>query len=300
MEGRRPSIALVGAGRAGGALAVALHERGYEITAVASRDGADSKTLASLVGASAVPTALAAAIAADLVILAVPDTELVRVAATIAASGMALTRHAFIHCSARLSSRPLTSLRICGAEIGVMHPLQALTGVDSARSLVGASLRVEATGRLRAWLDGIVAALHGDVMEIPEDALDQYHAAAVLAGNAPLALLARATALLRDIGVSDEVAHRGLAALLEGAAINARRSGPGAALTGPVARGDADAVTRHLRALEHDPQSRELYRVLAQQMVELRTGRGADVPSALSEALETPPTIRPLRRRRVA
>jgi len=64
-------------------------------------------------------------------------------------------------------------------------------------------------------------------------------------------------------------AHEALAALLEGAAQNARRGGPAAALTGPVARGDSDAITAHLEALAAYPEARDLYLHLTRAMESL-------------------------------
>jgi predicted short-subunit dehydrogenase-like oxidoreductase (DUF2520 family) len=69
--------------------------------------------------------------------------------------------------------------------------------------------------------------------------------------------------------VSAADAHAALAALLEGAAHNARRGGPAAALTGPVARGDTDAIAAHLDALAGHPEARDLYLNLTRAMESL-------------------------------
>jgi predicted short-subunit dehydrogenase-like oxidoreductase (DUF2520 family) len=122
---------------------------------------------------------------------------------------------------------------------------------------------------LRARLLSFVAALGARSLEIDPSQAPLYHAAAVLAGNAPLALLAEATQLLEAAGVSRDDAHEALAALLEGAARNARRAGAAAALTGPVARGDSDAITAHLDALAAYPEARALYLHLTRAMESL-------------------------------
>ena len=122
---------------------------------------------------------------------------------------------------------------------------------------------------LRARLLAFVAALGARPLEVDPAQAPLYHAAAVLAGNAPLALLAEATRLLEAAGVSRADAHEALAALLEGAAQNARRGGPAAALTGPVARGDSDAITAHLEALAAYPEARDLYLHLTRAMESL-------------------------------
>ena len=112
-------------------------------------------------------------------------------------------------------------------------------------------------------------ALRATPLEIDPANAALYHAAAVLAGNAPLALLAEATTLLERRASAPPTAHAALAALLEGAAHNARRAGPAAALTGPVARGDTDAIAAHLDALAPYPEARDLYLHLTRAMESL-------------------------------
>jgi predicted short-subunit dehydrogenase-like oxidoreductase (DUF2520 family) len=270
-----PSLAIIGAGRAGSALAIAAHEAGYRVAAVASRRGEVARSLAATVGARAVATPLEAALSAELTLLAVPDGAVTTVAATIAASGAALRGRGVVHLGARFGPAVIASLRVNGAEIGVFHPLQALAGPASAALLEGAFFRVDATGPLRERLLGLVSALGAHPLEIDPSKAPLYHAAAVLAGNAPLALLAESTRLLEAAGVSRADAHEALAALLEGAARNARRAGAAAALTGPVARGDTDAITAHLDALAPYPEARDLYLHLTRAMESL-LGEGVD------------------------
>jgi predicted short-subunit dehydrogenase-like oxidoreductase (DUF2520 family) len=261
-----PTLAIIGAGRAGSALAIAAHDAGYQIAAVASRRGEMAARLADTVGASAVATPLEAVVAADLTLLAVPDGAIATVAEAIAASRVSLQGRGVVHLGARFSRDIIGSLRVSGAEIGVLHPLQALAGPDSASLLDGAYFRVDASGLLREWLLALVSGLHATPLDIDPANAPLYHAAAVLAGNAPLALLAEATRLLEAAGVSAENAHDALAALLEGAAHNARRAGPAAALTGPVARGDGAAIAAHLDALAAHPEARDLYLHLTRAM----------------------------------
>jgi predicted short-subunit dehydrogenase-like oxidoreductase (DUF2520 family) len=267
-----PALAVIGAGRAGSALAIAAHEAGYRVVAVASRRGEMARSLADTVGARAVATPLEAVTSADVTLLAVPDGAITSVAAAIASSGVALHGRGIAHLGARFGPREIASLRGAGAEVGVLHPLQALAGPASASLLYGAFFRVDASGQLRERLLGFVAALGARTLEIDPSQATLYHAAAVLAGNAPLALLAESTRLLEATGVSRADAHDALAALLEGAARNARRAGAAAALTGPVARGDTDAITAHLEALAPYPEARDLYLHLTRAMESLIGG----------------------------
>lgn len=267
--GERPALSVVGAGRAGSALAVALTQAGYRVRAVASRTRVHAEQLAVLVGAEVAATPLAAARAADVTLLTVPDGAIAPVAATIAASGVSLRGHGIVHCSARLGPDVAAAVRLSAAAAGVLHPLQAMSGAGSAPRLTGAYFRLEASGSLAADLHAMVDALGGHVIAVDPADRDLYHAAAVLAGNAPLVLLATATRLLEEAGVDRPTAHAALGALLEGAAANARRQDPATAMTGPVVRGDTDAVSAHLAVLEAYPDARALYASMTRAMERL-------------------------------
>ncbi|HKR98703.1 MAG TPA: DUF2520 domain-containing protein [Candidatus Dormibacteraeota bacterium] len=280
------TLSVVGAGRAGAALAIAAHERGWRIAAVASRDQSHAQQLAAATDATAVRTAAQAATQAALTILAVPESQVVRVAATIAANGVALRNRIIAHCSASLGTDVLASLRENAASVGVVHPLQALSGDHSADLLDGSYFRVEGDAHALQTINTFVHDLGGIQLHIAPEHRALYHAAAVLAGNAPLTLLARATALLVDAGVEPGTAHAALATLLEGSARNARRSGAAAALTGPVARGDAATVQANLDALAADPAARELYLTLAREMLALAGTSGRERVAHTLDAAE--------------
>jgi predicted short-subunit dehydrogenase-like oxidoreductase (DUF2520 family) len=277
----RPRIAVVGAGRCGSALATAAQVAGYRITAVASRTPEHARDLAARVGAEAVESAAAATRRADLVLLTVPDSQITRVAATIAASGAALGGRGLVHCSGAHPSSALAAARQAAGMVGSVHPLRSLTGGDAARQLAGTYFAVEADEALRPVLERLVTDLGGIPFTVPADGRALYHAAAVLAGNAPLALVARATALLESAGVDPTVAGEALASLLEGAAQNARRLGARAALTGPVVRNDAETVERHLAALSRDPDTLRLYRELAGETLRTAGGTGREQVAAV-------------------
>src|SRR2546421_10075487 len=83
----RPTIAIVGPGRAGSTLARALTASGYYVAAVAGRHPEHAPALAYEGTARPGSTPAAAAALAELVILAVPDDAAAPVAARPAAAG---------------------------------------------------------------------------------------------------------------------------------------------------------------------------------------------------------------------
>jgi len=271
-----PTLAFVGAGRAAGALVVASVAAGYRVVAVASRDPVHAADLAGRVGARAVPSAFAAMRAAEITFLTVPDAAVTGVAASVAARGAALRGRGVVHCSASLGVGAVAALRVTAAAVGSLHPLQALAGSGSAPLLRGSLMAIDADPALRTPLHRLVLDLGGLPVALPASARTLYHAAAVLAGNAPPALLATAAELLEAAGLDRRTAEQGLLALMEGAIANTRRAGPRAALTGPLARGDAATVAAHLTALAGRPDVEALYRAVAREIVRLAGTEGRE------------------------
>ena len=76
-----------------------------------------------------------------------------------------------------------------------------------------------------------------------------YHAAAVMVSNQIVALADMGTALLVKCGFSEAAAAEALAPLLLGNAQSVAEKGAVNALTGPIERGDAQTVSKHLQEI---------------------------------------------------
>ena len=116
---------------------------------------------------------------------------------------------------------------------------------------------------------------------VAADQRAEYHAAATIASNHLVALLGQAARVADAAGVPAEA----LLPLVRAAIDNVDALGAGDALTGPVARGDADTVARHLDALP--PDERATYRALAREALRL-SGRD-DAASATRCSAEDAP-----------
>ena len=273
----RPRIAIVGAGRLGAALFALLPRRGYRIGAVVLRRTAAAKAWRARPGRFRVTLSpVVGAREADLILLAVPDGEIETLAQVLAAGrGLRWSSMIVLDLSGALGVEPLESLRQLGADVGVLHPLQSISGTRAAaRVLAGSRARIEGTPRAsrtarRIAKDlGLVPLRFARPLDAPGRAL--YHAAAALAGNDTLALLDVAAELLVDCGVERAEAVAALAALARGALSQVEARGLGSALTGPVARGDTGVLAEHLRVLRRkSPETGEIHRLLSRRLLQL-------------------------------
>ena len=255
-------VGVVGAGRVGSALAAALGRAGHEIVAVSAvSDTSVRRARRNLPGVAIRPPPEVVA-AADLVLLTVPDDVLPGLVTGLAATGAALEGRLVAHASGRHGLAVLEPAVRAGALPLALHPVMTFTGrPDDIDRLAGISFGVTAPDSLRLAAEALVVEMGGEPVFIAEERRGLYHAALASAANHLVTLVVQAAGLLREAGV-DEPA-RMLGPLLEAALDNALELGD-AALPGPVARGDADTVASHVRALRAAaPEALPAYLALA-------------------------------------
>ncbi len=274
MNAPRLLVAIVGAGGLARAMARALSRSGGASVVVVSRRPAAAAALAR--GARGVRSArrIEDAIAgAAVVLLAVPDSEIEPLARNLGPARRSWRGVVVLHAAGAYGPELLAPLRARGAATGVLHPL-AVLGAGGVGALSGAAARIEGSrractaARRLAALAGLVpfrAFRHSS----PEGR-HAYHAAASLASNDLIALLAAAAGILVRHGVSRRMALRALTALAEGALVQVRRAGLLGALTGPVARNDGTTLAAQLAALAvHDANAAAAHRALSLRLVDL-------------------------------
>jgi predicted short-subunit dehydrogenase-like oxidoreductase (DUF2520 family) len=289
-----PIIGIVGAGAVGTALGVALDRAGWRIHAVASRDDGRRERFRSLVpGVRAFVDAPALVEEVELIILAVPDDALPRVAGELHMySGQAM-----IHTSGLLGAEALAAAMAAGTQVGSFHPLVAFADLERAvAALHGATIAIEGDEQLLHLLARMAEAVGGTPVRLVPGAKPAYHAAAVLAAGGFDALLDAIAELGRVAGLDEAGSLAIYGGLIEQTLGNARKLGIAASLTGPMTRGDEGTVVSHLAALAaHAPATLPVYLALAEREVAIAVGRGALSPEAaanlrraLANALATP------------
>jgi predicted short-subunit dehydrogenase-like oxidoreductase (DUF2520 family) len=240
-------VGVVGAGRAGTALAVALSRAGHRVVAASAVSETSVQRLASRLPEVPIRQPAEVVAEAGLVLLTVPDDALPGLVSGLAATGADLAGRLLVHASGRHGLAVLEPATRQGALPLALHPVMTFTGrPDDVDKMAGISFGVTAPEPLRPVAEVLVVEMGGDPVFIAEELRGLYHAALASAANYLVTLVAAASDLLRQTGV--EQPGRMLGPLLSAALDNALRLGDGA-LTGPVARGDADSVAGHIEAL---------------------------------------------------
>jgi predicted short-subunit dehydrogenase-like oxidoreductase (DUF2520 family) len=258
----RLRVGVVGAGRVGTALAVALGRAGHEVVAVSAVSDASVRRIEQRLPGVSIARPPEVVASADLVLMSVPDDVLPGLVSGLAATGAAVEGRLIAHASGRHGLGVLDPVTAAGALPLALHPVMTFTGrPDDIDRLAGISFGVTAPDPLRPVAEALVVEMGGEPVFIAEEHRDLYHAALASGANYLVTLVVQAGDLLRDAGVAQPA--RMLGPLLSAALDNALRLGD-AALTGPVARGDADTVASHVNALRADaPEALPAYLALA-------------------------------------
>ncbi len=241
--GRPRHVRIIGPGRAGTALALALTNAGWEVAPMLGRSDNHA----------------GAARGVDLLVLATPDDEIRGVAREVEPDDSTVVAH--------LSGARGLEVLAPHERRGAVHPLVALPTPDvGARRLVGGWFAVAGD----PLVDEVVHALRGRSFTVDDGDRATYHAAAVIASNHLVALMGQVERLADTVGVPFE-AYLDLAT---DTLANVAELGPAAALTGPAARGDESTIRRHLRALP--TEERRAYRGMIDAARRLAAARAED------------------------
>ncbi|MCW8889037.1 MAG: DUF2520 domain-containing protein [Sedimenticola sp.] len=270
-------IALIGAGAAGSAMVIALHQAGYPIIGIASRSQASAQSCAERIGNPLATTDVAKVVVnADIIIIATPDDQIATVCQSIADRGVIRPGQLFIHLSGALTSTILEPAQSKGAETLSLHPIQALADPEKGAALLKTTyfcLEGKTTAVTKAM--GLVESLSGKRLVVPSEKKALYHASLCVASNYLVTLESVAVSLLEQIGIERQAGMQALLPLIQGSVENLSHTGLPGALTGPISRGDTETIAHHIDSLREMPADYQaLYRMLGKETIELALEKG--------------------------
>ena len=282
----RLGIGIIGAGRVGGVLGLALQQAGHTITAVhavSEASMARAEALLPNVPIVDIPDILRRS---EAVIFAVPDDVLEDLVSGLAAAGHIQTGHLLVHTSGRYGTDVMHSVREFGAIPVAIHPAMTFTGTSlDVDRLHNTAFGITADPVVAPIAEALVVEMGGIPVTIPEAARSVYHAAMAHASNHLVTLTDQAQTMLASAGIDQPSKLLGnlMSASLENALTNGDQ-----ALTGPVSRGDSGTVAKHLETLQalDDAELYETYRAMAQATAQRAHSAGFINATKLEELLE--------------
>ncbi|QIV82628.1 Rossmann-like and DUF2520 domain-containing protein [Mycolicibacterium frederiksbergense] len=303
VDGLRPArltVGIISAGRVGTALGVALERAEHVVVACSAISNQSRERAAARLPDTAVLPVQDVAARAELLLIAVPDAELVALISGLAATDAVRPGTIVVHTSGMNGVGVLEPLTAQGCIPLAIHPAMTFTGSDEdIARLPDTCFGVTALDEIGYAIgQALVLEIGGEPFRVREDARMLYHSALAHAGNHLITVMLDAVEALRSALRGQELlgqelvgdapgglAERIVGPLARASLENALQRGQ-AALTGPVARGDAVAVAAHLRAFgEVDPELAQAYRSNS-----LRTAQRAHAPKDVFDVLTTPGT----------
>lgn len=243
-------FSLVGPGRVGSSLASWACQSGARAVQVGGRDPAVAGLLATALGATATDVAGLETAGEELLLIAVADPALDEVASVLAKRPQAAVA---LHTSGSRGATALAPLAAAGVATGSVHPLRAFPETQpDVSAAVGTVFATDGAPAARALAARLVSAWGGRTVHIPEEHRLLYHLAATLAAGGVVTLAAAAQEILLRQGLPAET-MQGYLHLAQDALREVEKLGSAApAITGPVARGDRELVSRQLEQLQKE------------------------------------------------
>ena len=279
------SVSIIGVGRVGGALSLALDKNKFVIENLIHRgrshgDGTQGSDFAS---ASLVTLEEVSFLSTDIIFITTQDQEIKNVAKELA---VRVRNKPFVfHTSGSLSSTMLECLREIGCKTGSIHPLVSISspqlGIERFR---GAYFCLEGDAEAVRMATEIVRGLGGISFSIDSKFKTLYHAAAVTACGHLVALFDAAVEMMGHCGLTDTETKKILLPLVKSTVQNLNEQTTAEALTGTFARADSETFTQHLQALNENVTDEllEIYLLLGERSLELAARQGVS-----AEKIET-------------
>lgn len=273
------NVSIIGAGRLGGALAIALSKKDFTIENLVARNSDAAEKIAGFITPK--PNILAAEelskITSELIFITTQDSEIGKVVELLKGN---LSHKPFVfHTSGALSSEILSELQTVGGRVGSIHPLISISdSIRGAAQLGDAYFCVEGEAEAVAVGREVVSKLGGNSFSVETEYKTLYHASAVAACGHLVALVDAAIEMLSKCGLNETEARKTLLPLIKSTVENLETQTTSASLTGTFARADVATFEKHLETLQKNVSAEilEIYLLLGARSVHLAEKQGAD------------------------
>lgn len=284
----KDTVAIIGLGKVGTAVGFLLRSAGYRVRAIADMSPAALQKAATYTGGCLCAKASEAASQADCTIITTGDDVIANVCNEIMREGAIRPHGKVIHMSGACGLDVLGSARRAGAYTASIHPIQSFADVSGAiKNIPGSTFGITADEEIREWALQLVKDLGGAPFFVPEGDKPLYHAAACIASNYLVALIHTVEEIYLTIGLDREEAIRSIWPLVKGTLSNIEAKGTMLSLTGPIVRGDAGTIRRHVAVLEKKlPSLLPMYRELGLLAVRIGCAKGSLSESRAADIIE--------------
>lgn len=267
-------IGIIGAGKVGTTLGKYLSIHGKNVTGFYSRTHESADEAATFAETETYSSLCKLVEKSDVIFITTPDGVIHQVWGDLLHQD--ISNRIICHFSGSLSSHVFSGREEAGASGISMHPMYAFSDkFHSYEQFHTAYLTLEGDPEAVAVMKPMWEAIGHHVLTLKAEDKIKYHAAAAMASNEMLGLMQASLDILSECGFSEKDSMALLTPLVQGNIASMLEKGCVNALTGPVERGDAQTVRKHLQALEGS-KAGKIYQSLGSTMVELAKRRNPD------------------------
>jgi len=270
------NVGFIGPGKVGCSFGRYIAESSgcFSIIGYCGRDIGSAHEAAAFTGGRAYESPEELASVCDILLLTVPDKQIAHVWDSLARNLPERNDPLYVgHCSGSQSSEIFSPKP--GCHFGSVHPVLAVPDkLNSYKNFDGAYFTIEGDEVFKSVAVELMNTLGNPFSMINADQKIKYHAASVMVSNLVCALAYKGMETFKDCGLDEEFADHAWRSLFLENAKNISSLGPVRALTGPVERGDAETIARHLEALSGD--AREIYLILTRVLIETAQQKNPD------------------------
>lgn len=274
------AFAIIGTGMVGTAIGALLKKAGHKIASLADTSPANLTRASVFLGK--IPSfqdPAQAAVKADCLLITTPD-DVIGQACSYVAQRANLKRKKVFHMSGAGGLDLLEPATRVGAVVGCIHPLQSFSSIEGAiKTIPGSYFGVTAGRGSKSLATSLVHDLGGIPINVTSRQKPLYHLAACMASNYLVTLMSLVESVSRSIGFSKKDAGQAFLPLVYGSLKNIEAQGSAKALTGPIARGDAGTIQKHVLALADNlPELAPIYTQLGHATINLALKKGTLTP----------------------
>lgn len=281
------TVSVIGVGRVGGAIALALDKCGYKVQNLITRTCQNADIIFPLFSHKPTISNSLTNIQSDLVFIATQDNEIKNAAKYLAEN--LINSPIIFHTSGSLSSEVLAVLQKKNCKTASFHPLTSISdSILGSAKFADAYFCLEGDEEAVKTGNTIVADFGGHAFSIETKYKPLYHASAVVACGHFVALFSTAIKMLSNCGLDEDSAQKILLPLVKSTVDNLQTQTTHQALTGTFARTDTLTLQTHLKSLSDNQDFLEIYSILGKHSLKLAEKQGADLTkiNEMAEILE--------------
>jgi len=264
---KKYSLNVIGCGRLGKTLAFLLKEH-VNINCILNRTLQNAKVASEFIGAGIPISEYNKLTEANIYMIATNDDQIEIVGKELAATKILKSGDVVFHCSGSLSSDVLSSARVLGALTASIHPNHSFAEPKhSISEFAGTICAIEGQAQAIEILTNLFQSIGANVFQIKKEFKTTYHAAGCIASNYLITLSSIAYTCYLQSGVPETIAKQIVDNLMDSTLKNLTKSTHSKALTGPIARGDVNTISKHMGVLQNG--IKEIYSILGKYTLSL-------------------------------